>query len=96
MLKIPAFLDRQTNGIKPAAIKSAGKPRRKKAKPPKAKNWKGAERVNLLLADQCSRIGSGNRYVWAKIGKKWVYLADNYGGRGKLDVRNFNLVKRGN
>jgi len=95
MIDIPAFLYRRTNGVKTEPVITGNvKPRRKKIKPPKAKKWKGAERVNLMLADQCPRIGSGNRYVWAKRGVKWVYLADNYGGRGKLDVRTFTLAKK--
>ena len=97
MIDIPAFLDRRTNGVTQDTVADTGDGElwRRDIKPPKAKKWKDAERVNLILADQCPKIGSGNRYVWAKVGRKWVYLADDSGNRGRLSVKIFNLAKRG-
>jgi|TARA_R110000824_G_scaffold38982_9_gene118494 hypothetical protein len=95
MLILPPFLNRKTNGIVSAPVLSPKKNKPKIAKPPKAKKWRGAERVHLHLADQCHSIGSGHRYVWAKIGTVWVHLADNNGGRGKIDIKTFNKLRIG-
>jgi hypothetical protein len=92
MQKLPDFLNRRLNPV--IVEKASSKPRRvKTAKPPKAKKWKDAIRVRLVLADQAPSIGCGHRTVWAKVGRTWAHLADNYGGRAKISISNFNKFK---
>ena len=61
--------------------------------PPKSARFNGAKRVKLNLADEAPSIGSGFRIVWAKVGKKWVYLCDNRGKRGRLRRDTYNRLK---
>ena len=61
-------------------------------RPPKT--MKGAEKIFIHLDDHCPRIGSGNRLVWAKPGRKWVHLCDAGGNRGKVSVETFNMVRK--
>ena len=61
-------------------------------RPPKTKAFDGAIKVAVHLNDQCPRIGSGFRMVWAKCGNKWAYLCDVMGNRGKMRVADFNRV----
>ena len=61
-------------------------------KPPKTKTFTGATKVVVHLWDQCPRIGSGHRMVWAKRGHKWVHLCDVLGNKGKMRVADFNAV----
>lgn len=35
---------------------------------------KGFRRYHLQLLDEAPAIGSGHRYVWAKVGRKWAHL----------------------
>tara|TARA_R100000234_G_scaffold118131_1_gene97948 strand:- start:48 stop:359 length:312 start_codon:yes stop_codon:yes gene_type:complete len=61
-------------------------------KPPKTRTYHGATKVVVHLNDQCHRIGSGHRMVWAKRGHKWVHLCDVMGNRGKMRVADFHRV----
>jgi len=61
-------------------------------RPPKTKTFDGATKVVVHLNDECHRIGSGVRWVWAKRGHKWAYLCDVMGNRGKMRVADFNRV----
>ena len=61
-------------------------------KPPKTKTFTGATKVVVHLWDQCPRIGSGHRMVWAKRGHKWVHLCDVLGNKGKMRVVDFDKV----
>lgn len=93
LLHIPDFLKAENRTVDTTPIK---KPRFKKFVPkrPRTKKWKNAERVLIHLADECPKIGSGQRLVWAVVGRTWVHLADNHTGRGKLTVKRFEEVKR--
>jgi len=65
-------------------------------RPPKSKTFKGAEKVTIRLADECTKIGSGERTVWCKVGRTWVHLCDALGNRGKLRLDTFrNLIVKG-
>ena len=61
-------------------------------RPPKSKTFRGAEKVTIHLADECKAIGSGVRVVWAKRGRKWVYLCDAMNNRGRLSLAVFNRI----
>jgi len=61
-------------------------------KPPKTKTFIGATKVVVHLWDQCPRIGSGHRMVWAKRGHKWVHLCDVLGNKGKMRVADFDKI----
>lgn len=63
-------------------------------RPPKSKSWRGAEKVWVHLGDECPRIGSGVRLVWAKRGTVWVRLCDPTGNRGKLRLDAFESAVR--
>jgi hypothetical protein len=62
--------------------------------PPKSKSWAGATRTEVILGDECTKIGSGYRHVWVKRGTKWVRLCDAMGNKGKMRVKDFNRVIR--
>ena len=64
-------------------------------RPPKTKTFDGATKVVVHLNDECPRIGSGFRMVWAKCGNKWAYLCDVMGNRGKMRVVDFNRAVKG-
>ena len=64
------------------------------SKPPKSNSYRGAERFYVMLADECPRVGSGHRTVWAKRGTKWVYICDSQGNKGKMRVADFDKVIR--
>jgi hypothetical protein len=64
-------------------------------KPPKTKTFSGATKVVVHLWDQCPRIGTGHRKVWAKQGHKWVHLCDVLGNKGKMRVADFDKVVKG-
>ncbi|MBN86131.1 MAG: hypothetical protein CL885_01265 [Dehalococcoidia bacterium] len=98
-MTIPHFLRREKNHV------STPKPRRTKIKwamprlanekrPPKSKTFVGAEQVTVHLHDECKSIGSGQRIVWAKSGRKWTHLCDITGNRGKVLVRDFQGMVR--
>ena len=89
---LPDFLNRKINPVNVIELPRSAK-RKKKATPPKAKKWNNAVRVQLVLADQAPAIGSGYRTVWAKVGNVWAHLADDYGGRAKISISNFNKLK---
>tara|TARA_R100000808_G_C2154027_1_gene164736 strand:- start:5204 stop:5614 length:411 start_codon:yes stop_codon:yes gene_type:complete len=98
-LEIPAFLKR--TGPAPKVRKQRRTRQRWNmpklpfaTRPPKAKAWKGATRATVILGDECPRIGSGQRHVWAKRGRKWVLLCDSLGNRGKLRIADFDRFLR--
>jgi len=93
-MQIPDFLNRKINGIenKPVRNRKNKWAKMSKPKPPKSNRWKDAQRVKVHLTNECERIGSGHRIVWAKVGRKWVYLTDGYIGFGKVDVKTFNKI----
>lgn len=96
-LEIPAFMDRRGEPKKRRTgdrkQKVRWKMRRWMTKPTSAR-WKDATRVTVHLADQCPRLGCGRRDLWAIIGRKWVHLADEAGGRGKMKKAEFERVVR--
>ena len=94
LLYIPDFLKAPFRVVDDTPL--VKKPRFKKYVPkrPRAKKWKNSERVLVHLADECPKIGSGQRLVWSVSGRTWVYLDDDYGGRGKLSRRRFEEVRR--
>jgi hypothetical protein len=60
--------------------------------PPKAKRFRGAEKVVIRLEDQVPKIGSGTRHVWAKRARIWVHLVDFAGNTGKLAIAEYDQV----
>jgi hypothetical protein len=64
-------------------------------RPPRAKTFSGAQRVVVHLQDEATSVGSGRRNVWAKIGRKWVYICDGMGNRGRLTVSDFQRATNG-
>ena len=97
-LTIPDFLRREltvaTNcrRVKKTAPKYVSPKLPNNNKPPKTKTFTGATKVVVHLWDQCPRIGSGHRMVWAKRGHKWVHLCDVLGNKGKMRVADFDKV----
>tara|TARA_R100001594_G_scaffold38119_1_gene68903 strand:+ start:22101 stop:22424 length:324 start_codon:yes stop_codon:yes gene_type:complete len=64
------------------------------SEPPKSNSYRGAERVSVMLADECPSIGCGIRSVWAKRGTKWARMCDSTGNKGKMRVADFDKVIR--
>lgn len=63
-------------------------------RPPKSAVFKDATRVGVMLGDECPKIGSGYRRVWAKRGRRWAHLVDASGNRGRLPVEVFDKAVR--
>jgi hypothetical protein len=95
---IPEHLRREKDGVVIKRRRQYGRTRLAVPTAPFEKypprTMKGAEKVAIHLNDHCPRIGSGNRLVWAKTGRKWVHLCDAGGNRGKVSVEIFNSVKK--
>ena len=95
--EIPLNLKREPLSKKPRIIKTRTKWTLPKApfakRPPKGKSWKDAELTNLHLTNECLRIGSGHRRVWARIGRKWVNLCDRRGNRGRVTIAVFERLR---
>ena len=62
--------------------------------PPNSAEFKNATRVDVMLGDECPRVGSGYRRVWAKRARVWAYLCDASGNRATLPVEVFDKVVR--
>ena len=45
-------------------------------KKPKGKFWKGAKVIHLWLKDEIPKLGSGHRWSYCKLGRKWAYICD--------------------
>jgi hypothetical protein len=96
--EIPDFLRRES--ARPARRIASTKRKWKAPKmpfakaPPKSPKYNGATRVEIVLGDEVSAIGCGYRTVWAKRGRKWVYICDSSGRRGKLSRTAFDKVVR--
>ncbi len=100
LLEIPAFLKRETTtGTARRKYKIRTKWKMSKLpfekRPPRAKTFSGAQRVVVHLQDEATSVGSGRRNVWAKIGRKWVYICDGMGNRGRLTVSDFQRATNG-
>ena len=59
-------------------------------KPPKSMT--GATKITLRLQDEIPRVGSGYRTVWAKVSRKWTYVCDTMGNKGKILTVAFNQL----
>lgn len=100
LLEIPSFLKREiTSGAARRKYKTRTKWQMPKLpfekRPPRTKTFSGAQRVFVHLTNEANSIGSGRRKVWAKSGRKWVYLCDNMGNRGRLLLPDFHKVMKG-
>ena len=100
-LDIPPFLLREAESPPKRRRQRTAKQKWVMAQPPYAKHppkitaFKDAHRVTLSLGDECPRIGSGQRTVWAKRARKWAHLCDSSGHRAKLPIGTYDrLVKR--
>jgi hypothetical protein len=62
--------------------------------PPKARRFRGAEKMVVHLDDQAPNIGAGIRHVWAKRGRVWVHVADFNGNTAKLRIAEFDKAVR--
>ena len=93
LLEIPAFLKRDKAPQRSTPRRKRRMPKMPKLafdkRPPKTKDFEGATKVSVRLGNQCPRIGSGFRRLWAKRGRKWVHLCDSHGFRGKLSLDEF-------
>ena len=100
LLEIPSFLKREiTSGAARRKYKTRTKWQMPKLpfekRPPKT--FSGAQRVFVHLQNEATSIGSGRRKVWAKTGRKWVYICDGMGNRGRLLLSDFQrATKDGN
>ena len=92
-LEIPAFMDRRGEPKK----RRTGERKRKinvrsYSQRPTSKRWAKAQRVTVHLDNHCPKLGCGRRRLWAVVGRKWVHLADDIGGRGKMKKSEFERV----
>lgn len=96
--ELPDFL-RRSDLAKPNRTRRQKKVRMKvphlpyKNKPPKGRKFKDAYRTHVILEGQAPRIGSGYRNLWAKVGRKWVYLCDSMGQWDKVALADFKRAE---
>jgi hypothetical protein len=102
MLALPQFLDHR-NLENPQTRKMLASKRRLNRAPakwvrgsndvrPAGKRWVDAIRVRVHMNNECDRIGSGHRVVWAKLGRKWVFITDGHGCVGKITFAVYNKI----
>ena len=58
------------------------------------KHMADARKVYLWLGNEAPRIGFGYRTMWASQKKKWTYLSDTMGNRGKMLTSIFEKKKK--
>ena len=96
-LAIPAFLKRERS-TQPLPLKLAhidGRRWRKlQTKRPEGETWSDAELQEVFLYDDAAPIGSGQRFVWVREGRKWCKLCSLDGTKAKITMAAWGEIAR--
>jgi hypothetical protein len=98
-LDIPDFLRRERTGQPVQLLIANTAPRRKRWRKrpihrPEGETWATAELVNVFLLDEAAPIGSGQRLVWVREGRKWCKLCSLDGTKAKISMAAWGIIAR--